>query len=214
MSNLRGTLRLAGVALRAMLVLTLVLGVGYTLAITGIGQLALPWQANGSMVDTKDRPVGGWIGGAPAGSLLLGQTFADAKGEALPQYFQPRPSAAGEKGYDPSASGGSNLGPNNADLVKAVTQRRAEIAAREQVDPSAVPADAVTASGSGLDPQISPAYALLQVNRIAAARGMDPAVVRSLVESKIQARDLGYLGEPRVNVLDLDLALDALHPVG
>ncbi|GAA4489123.1 potassium-transporting ATPase subunit KdpC [Microbacterium panaciterrae] len=210
MSNLRGTVRLTGVAVRAMLVLTLVLGVGYTLAITGIGQLVLPWQANGSQVDAKDRPVGGWLGGsASAGSILLGQSFADAKGNALPQYFQPRPSAAGD-GYDPRSSGGSNLGPNNPDLVKAVAERRAAIAAREHVAESAVPADAVTASGSGLDPQISPAYALLQVDRVAQARGLDPSAVRNLVESKMQTRDLGYLGEPRVNVVDLNLALDAL----
>jgi K+-transporting ATPase ATPase C chain len=219
MSNLRGTVRLTGVAVRAMLVLTLVLGVGYTLAITGIGQLILPWQANGSQVDAKDRPVGGWLGGsASAGSILIGQSFtsaspssgSDAKGNALPQYFQPRPSAAGD-GYDPRSSGGSNLGPNNPDLVKTITERRAVIAAREHVAESAVPADAVTASGSGLDPQISPAYALLQVDRVAEARGLDATVVRNLVESKMQTRDLGFLGEPRVNVVDLNLALDALQ---
>lgn len=209
MSNLRGTVRLTGVALRAMLVLTLVLGVGYTLVVTGIGQLALPWQSNGSLVDAKGRPVGGWTGGdAPVGSALIGQSFSDADGNALPQYFQPRPSAAGEKGYDPTSSGGSNLGPNNPDLTDAIAERRAAIAAREHVAESAVPADAVTASGSGLDPQISPAYALLQVDRVAAARGVDPSALRKLVESKIQTRDAGYLGEPRVNVLELNLALD------
>ncbi|WP_295014100.1 potassium-transporting ATPase subunit KdpC [uncultured Microbacterium sp.] len=208
MSNLRSTVRLTGVAVRAMLVLTLVLGVGYTLVVTGIGQLALPWQANGSQVDAQDRPVGGWIGGdRSAGSLLIGQSFTDAKGDALPQYFQPRPSAAGD-GYDPRSSGGSNLGPNNPDLVAAITDRRAAIAAREHVSPSAVPADAVTASGSGLDPHISPAYALLQVDRVAAARGLDASTVRRLVEARIQSRDLGFLGEPRVNVVDLNLALD------
>ena len=211
MSNLRGTVRLTGVAVRAMLVLTLVLGVGYTLAITGIGQLLLPWQANGSQVDAKDRPIGGLLGGGSStGSLLLGQSFADAKGNALPQYFQPRPSAAGD-GYDPRSSGGSNLGPNNPALVKAIAERRAVIAAREQVAESAVPADAVTASASGLDPQISPAYALLQVDRVAKARGLDASTVRRLVESKMQTRDLGFLGEPRVNVVDLNLALDALQ---
>ncbi|MBS1907515.1 MAG: potassium-transporting ATPase subunit KdpC [Actinobacteria bacterium] len=212
MSNLRGTVRLTGVAVRAMLVLTLVLGVGYTLAITGIGQLALPWQSNGSLVDVKGNPTGGWTGGgAPAGSALIGQSFTDAKGDALPQYFRPRPSAAGEKGYDPTASGGSNLGPNNPDLVKAIAERRAQIAAREHVAESAVPADAVTASGSGLDPQISPAYALLQVNRVAEARGLEPSAVRALVESRIQTRDAGFLGEERVNVLALNQALDALQ---
>lgn len=211
MSNLRGTVRLTGVAIRAMLVLTLVLGVGYTLAITGIGQLVLPWQSNGSLVDTKGNPTGGWTGGAaPAGSALIGQSFADAQGNALPQYFQPRPSAAGEKGYDPTASGGSNLGPNNPDLVKAVAERRAAIAAREHVSESAVPADAVTASSSGLDPQISSDYALLQVDRVAEARGLEAGAVRTLVASKIQTRDAGFLGEERVNVLALNQALDAL----
>jgi len=213
MSNLRGTVRLTGVAVRAMLVLTLVLGAGYTLAITGLGQLVMPWQANGSLVDAKGNPTGGWTGGGtPAGSALIGQSFADADGIALPQYFQPRPSAAGEKGYDPTASGGTNLGPNNPDLVKAIAARRAEIAAREHVAESAVPADAVTASASGLDPQISPAYALLQVNRVAEARGLDASAVRTLVESRIQTRDAGFLGEERVNVLALNQALDALQP--
>lgn len=212
MSNLRGTVRLTGVAVRAMLVLTLVLGVGYTLALTGIGQLALPWQSNGSLVDAKGSATGGWTGGeAPAGSALIGQSFTDAKGDALPQYFQPRPSAAGEKGYDPTASGGSNLGPNNPDLVKAIADRRAATAAREHVAESAVPADAVTASASGLDPHISPAYALLQVNRVAEARGLDASAVRTLVESRIQTRDAGFLGEERVNVLALNQALDALQ---
>ena len=211
MSNLRSTVRLTGVAVRAMLVLTLLLGVGYTLAITGIGQLALPWQSNGSLVDTKGNPTGGWTGGdAPVGSALIGQPFVDAHGDALPQYFQPRPSAAGKDGYDPTGSGGSNLGPNNPDLVKAVDERRAAIAAREHVAESAIPADAVTASASGLDPQISPEYALLQVNRIADARGLEASAVRALVESRIQTRDVGFLGEPRVNVLQLNQALDAL----
>jgi len=213
MSNLRGTVRLTGVAVRAMLVLTLVLGVGYTLAITGLGQLVMPWQANGSLVDAKGNTTGGWTGGGtPAGSALIGQSFADAAGTALPQYFQPRPSAAGEKGYDPTASGGTNLGPNNPDLVKAIAARRAEIAAREHASASAVPADAVTASASGLDSQISPAYALLQVNRVAEARGLDASAVRTLVESRIQTRDAGFLGEERVNVLALNQALDALQP--
>jgi len=211
MSNLRGTVRLTGVAVRAMLVLTLLLGVGYTLAITGIGQLALPWQSNGSLVDAKGNPTGGWTGGAaPVGSALIGQSFADANGEALPQYFQPRPSAAGKDGYDPTASGGSNLGPNNPDLVKTIAERRTAIAAREHVAESAIPADAVTASASGLDPQISPAYALLQVNRIADARGLEASAVRALVESRIQTRDVGFLGGPRVNVLQLNQALDSL----
>ena len=200
MSTARTTFRTAGVAVRAMLVFTLVLGIGYTALITAVGQLALPWQANGSSVTVE---------GSPVGSTLIGQSFVDSDGAPLPQYFQTRPSAAGD-GYDGGASSGSNYGPENADLIAAITERRASVAAFENVDPADVPADALTASASGLDPHISPAYALLQVDRVADARGLDEAAVRALVESKIQARDLGFLGEPRVNVLELNLALDAL----
>ena len=201
MSTTRSTVRTTGVAVRAMLVFTLVLGVGYTLLVTGIGQLALPWQANGSLVHDS--------AGDTVGSALIGQSFMDSSGAALAQYFQSRPSAAGD-GYDGGASSGSNLGPENPDLVSAIEERKAAIAELEGVDPSQVPADAVTASGSGLDPHISPAYALLQVPRVAAARGLTESEVRSVVEAHIQQRDLGYLGEPRVNVVELNLALDAL----
>jgi len=195
MSSTRTTVRTAGVAVRAMLVLTLVLGVGYTLVVTGIGQLILPAQANGSpLADDK-------------GSALIGQSFTDADGDALPEYFQSRPSAAGD-GYDGAASSGSNLGPENADLIAAIEERKAAIAEREGVSPAEVPADAVTASGSGLDPHISVAYALLQVPRVAAARDLDEGTVRQLVESRIQGRDLGFLGEERINVAELNLALD------
>ena len=197
----RTTVRTAGVAVRAMLVFTLVLGVGYTLLVTGIGQLALPWQANGSLVRNA--------GGGPVGSALIGQSFTDASGAADPQYFQSRPSAAGD-GYDGGASSGSNWGPENPDLVSAIAERKTRIAEFNGVSEDAVPADAVTASGSGLDPHISPAYALLQVPRVAEARGLDESEVRALVEAHIQQRDLGYLGEPRVNVVELNLALDAL----
>ncbi|MFB7882830.1 K(+)-transporting ATPase subunit C [Microbacterium sp. NPDC056057] len=197
----RTTVRTTGVAVRAMLVFTLVLGVGYTLLVTGISQLALPWQANGSLVQNS--------AGDTVGSALIGQSFTDASGAALPQYFQSRPSAAGD-GYDGGASSGSNLGPENPDLVSAIEERKAAIAELEGVDPTQVPADAVTASGSGLDPHISPAYALLQVPRVAAARGLTESEVRSVVEAHLQQRDLGYLGEPRVNVVELNLALDAL----
>ena len=197
----RTTVRTTGVAVRAMLVFTLVLGVGYTLLVTGISQLALPWQANGSLVQNS--------AGDTVGSALIGQSFMDPSGAALAQYFQSRPSAAAD-GYDGEASSGSNLGPENPDLVSAIEQRRAAIAELEGVDPSQVPADAVTASGSGLDPHISPAYALLQVPRVAAARGLTESEVRSVVEAHLQQRDLGYLGEPRVNVVELNLALDAL----
>lgn len=195
------TLRSTGVALRAMALFTVVLGLGYTALITGVGQLALPGQANGSLVKDDDGTV--------VGSSLIGQSFTDADGAPLPEYFQSRPSAAGD-GYDGGASGGSNLGPENADLIAAIGDRRAAIAAFEGVDVSEIPADAVTASASGLDPHISPAYALLQADRVAAARGLSDDEVRRLVESKIQARDAGYLGEPSVNVLQLNMALDAL----
>ncbi|WP_314426917.1 potassium-transporting ATPase subunit KdpC [uncultured Microbacterium sp.] len=195
MSSSRTVARTTGVAIRAMLVLTLVLGVGYTLVVTGIGQLLLPFQANGS-------PLAG-----DKGSSLIGQSFTDADGEALPEYFQSRPSAAGD-GYDGAASSGSNLGPENPDLVAAVGERQAAIAEREGVSPDAVPADAVTASGSGLDPHISVAYALLQVPRVAEERGLPEQQVRDLVESRIQGRDLGFLGEERINVAELNLALD------
>ncbi|MFE1664762.1 potassium-transporting ATPase subunit KdpC [Microbacterium sp. P02] len=202
MSTARATLRTTGVAIRAMLVFTLVLGVGYTLLITAIGQLALPWQANGSLITTS--------AGTATGSALIGQSFVDADGNPLPEYFQSRPSAAGD-GYDGGASSGSNLGPENADLIASISERRDAIATFEGVDPAAVPPDALTASASGLDPDISPAYARLQVERVAEARGLPVAEVRDLVESRIQARDLGFLGEPRVNVLQLNLALDALQ---
>lgn len=195
MSTARTALRSTGVAVRAMLVLTLLLGVGYTLLITAIGQLALPWQANGS-------PLAG-----ERGSALIAQSFADENGDALPEYFQSRPSAAGD-GYDGAASSGSNFGPENPDLVAAIGERRRAIAEREGVGVGEVPADAVTASASGLDPHISGAYALLQVPRVAAARGLDEDELRAFVESRIQGRDLGFLGEERVNVAELNLALD------
>lgn len=191
----RSTLRTTGVAVRAMIVLTLVLGVAYALVVTGMGQLLLPFQANGSpLADDK-------------GGSLIGQSFTDADGEALPQYFQSRPSAAGD-GYDGTSSSGSNLGPENADLVAAIEERRAAIAQREGVSEDAVPADAVTASASGLDPHISVDYALLQVPRVAAERGLPEQEVRDLVESRIQGRDLGFLGEERINVAEINLALD------
>jgi K+-transporting ATPase ATPase C chain len=200
MSRIRTTLRTTGVAVRAMVAATVVLGIGYTLLITGVGQALLPWQANGSMVTDAEGTV--------VGSAHLGQSFTDADGVALPQYFQSRPSAAGD-GYDGGASSGSNLGPENPDLVESIAERRSAIAAREHVSVDDVPADAVTASASGLDPHISVAYALLQVDRVAAARGLDTATVERLVAEHTAGRDLGFLGEPRVSVLQLNLALDA-----
>lgn len=189
------------VAIRAMLALTVVLGVGYPLIVTGIGQATMSWQANGSAVTE---------GGETVGSALIGQSFTDADGKPMPQWFQSRPSAAGD-GYDGGASSGSNLGPENTDLVASIEERRAAIAAFEDVDPSSIPADALTASASGLDPHISPAYALLQVPRVAAERGLDEGEVRALVERLTQGPDLGYLGESTVNVLQLNLAVAGLN---
>ncbi|CAL4858840.1 potassium-transporting ATPase subunit KdpC [Microbacterium sp. MM2322] len=200
-STSRATGRTVLVAVRAMVVLTLVLGVGYTALITVIGQVALPAQANGSLVRNASGEV--------VGSSLIGQSFTDADGAALPQYFQSRPSAAGD-GYDGAASSGSNLGPENPDLVAAIRERKAAIAEREGVAESAVPADAVTASASGLDPHISPAYASIQVDRVAEARKLPVSEVRRLVAEHTQGPDLGYLGEPTVNVVELNLALDGL----
>ena len=195
----RATGRTVWVAIRAMAVFTIVLGVGYTALVTAIGQLALPAQAAGSLLRDESGEI--------VGSALIGQSFTDADGAPLPEYFQPRPSAAGD-GYDGAASSGSNLGPENADLVAAIAERRAEVAAFEGVDPAEVPADALTASASGLDPHISPAYARIQVERVAAARGWTPGEVRELVAEHTQGRDLGYLGEPVVDVVELNLALD------
>jgi K+-transporting ATPase ATPase C chain len=200
MATRRGTLRQAWTALRALLLLTVVTGLVFPLVITLIGQVALPAQSNGSPLSS---------GGKVVGSALIGQSFTDKKGNPLPEWFQSRPSAAGT-GYDGTASSGSNLGPNNPDLVKAITERQATIEKSDGVSASQIPADAVTASASGLDPHISPAYALEQVSRIAAARGLSESSVTTLVDSFIQGRDLGYLGEPTVNVLRLNIALAAL----
>jgi len=149
------------------------------------------------------------VDGSVVGSAIIGQSFTDSDGKALPQWFQSRPSAAGT-GYDGGASSGSNYGPENPDLIKAIQARQAAIASSDSVPVDQIPADAVTASGSGLDPHISPAYALLQVQRVAAARSLDVVAVRQLVTSMIQWRDLGYLGEPTVNVLQLNIALTKL----
>jgi K+-transporting ATPase ATPase C chain len=200
-SRLGNALRQQLVALRALLVLTLVVGVLYPLAITGVAQAVFHRQANGSMVT---------LHGTTVGSSLIGQSFTDARGNPLRQYFQSRPSAAGKSGYDPMSTSASNLGPNSTDLVKAIHDRRAAIAGFDGVAPDSVPADAVTASGSGLDPHISPAYAYEQVSRVAAARRLDSATVRALVKAHVQGRLLGFLGESRVDVLALNLALDRL----
>lgn len=180
-------------ALRPAIVLTLLfallLGLAYPLGLTAIGQAVFPAQANGSLI----RDPGGKV----IGSNLIGQSFTS------PRYFHGRPSAAG-KGYDALASSGSNLGPASKVLVERVS---ADLAARP--DPQApLPVDLVTASGSGLDPHISPEAALSQVDRVAGARGLAPATIRSLVERQIEHPKLGFIGERRVNVLALNRALD------
>ena len=187
-------------AIRALLILTLVLGLGYPLLITGIGQLTLNSNANGQLVEVDGNVVG---------SAIIGQSFTDPDGVALPEWFQSRPSAAGA-GYDGGASSGSNYGPENEDLIAAIGDRQAAISELDGVPVGDIPADAVSASGSGLDPHISPEYARLQVPRVAAARGLSEQEVSDLVESMIQGRDLGYLGEPTVNVLLLNIALAEL----
>jgi K+-transporting ATPase ATPase C chain len=203
-TRLPGAVRQHLAALRALLVLTVLTGVLYPLVVMGIGQTVFPSQANGSLV-TEGAHV--------AGSSLLGQVYVDAKGDPLPQWFQGRPSAASDPsnkndpGDNPLFSGGSNLGPSNSDLVKSINDRRAAVAAFDGVPPSSVPPDAVTASGSGLDPDISPAYAFEQVDRVAKARGLNSVVVRALVSDHLQGRTLGILGEPRVNVVELNIAL-------
>ncbi len=198
MATNRGFARPYWVALRYMVVATVVLGIAYPVAILGVGQLALPAQANGSVVT---------VDGAPVGSSLIGQSFTDADGNALPQWFQSRPSAAG---YDGGASVGSNYGPENEDFIAAIEARKAAIAESDGVSEADIPVDALTTSGSGLDPHISPAYADEQVARIAQARGLDQAAVQGLVDRFVQGRDLGYLGEPTVNVLQLNVALSQL----
>ena len=200
MSTARTSARQLGTAVRGVLVLTAALGIVYPLAVTGVGQVAAHHQANGSMVS---------VDGEAVGSALIGQSFTDAVGAALPEWFQSRPSAAGD-GYDGGASSGSNLGPTNPELAAAIDERRAAAAALEGIDPGEVPADALTASSSGLDPHISPEYARLQVNRVAQERGLDPAEVRSLVDSATEHRRGGVLGEPTVNVLKLNVALTEL----
>ena len=182
-------------AVVSMAFFTLLLGLAYPLLITGVGQAAFPKQANGSLVVE---------GGKVVGSELVGQNFA------APQYLHPRPSAAGADGYDAAASSGSNLGPLNPDLAKQVAERAQAL--RAEGVKGTIPADAVTASGSGLDPDISPTYALLQADRIAEARGVDPGPVRSLLQSHVEGRTFGVLGQPRVNVLMTNLALDARFP--
>lgn len=183
-----------------LLLLTLTVGVVYPLAITAIGQVAFPHQADGSLIR---------IDGQVIGSELIGQAFDD------PHYFWGRPSATGPFPYNAAASSGSNLGPSNDALTEAVQARIDLLGAADQAlginNTAPVPVDLVTASGSGLDPHISPAAADYQALRVARARGLDVEEVRSLLAEHTEGRQLGFLGEPRVNVLELNLALDALQ---
>ncbi len=186
--------RLALIAVKLTILLTVLTGLVYPLAMYGLANLFFPAQARGSLVRNGDRVVG---------SELIGQNFSS------PRYFHGRPSAAGEKGYDATSSGGSNLGPTNRALISAVEARvKAVLAENPGVAPGRIPVDLVTASGSGLDPEISVAAAELQVARVAKARNMDPQRVRELVRKYTRGRWAGIFGEPGVNVLMLNLALD------
>src|SRR6478735_1811794 len=184
--------------LRVLVAATLLLGVAYPLVVYGAAAVAAPWKSHGSLITA----TGGHTTDADkaVGSALLGQLVDD---DTL---FQDRPSAAGD-GYDPLNSYGSNYGPESPDLIAAIKERKAEIAEREGVDPADVPPDAVTASGSGLDPDISVAYAELQVPRVAAAHDLSEDAVRRLVDEHTSGRTWGVLGEPRVNVLELNIAV-------
>ncbi len=184
-------------ALRINIFLTILLGVGYPLVVTGISQLVFPHQANGSLITQNGKVVG---------SELIGQNFT------RPEYFQPRPSAAGSDGYDPMASGGFNYGPTNQKLIDRV---KASVDKFHKENPDyhgPIPADLLTASGSGLDPDISPASAQAQTPRVAKARGISADQLGQLVAQCTKSPDLGLLGEPRVNVLKLNLALDRQFP--
>jgi K+-transporting ATPase ATPase C chain len=210
MNRLPNIVRQHIAGLRLLLVFTVLTGIIYPVFMWGIAQVAFKNQANGSMVSYHGRVVG---------SSLLCQEFVDAKGNPLPQYFQPRPSdavvsgAKNDYGCDPLYSSASNLGPNNPVLVKNIRTEQQQIAKFDHVKISQIPADAVTTSGSGLDPDISPQNADIQVNRIAAARHVSPAAIMALVKQYTQGRTLGFLGEPRVDVLNLNIALDEKYPV-
>ena len=207
MNRLPSLLRQHIAAFRMLLAFTVLCGIIYPVVMWGVAQAAFKNQADGSLVTSNGKVVG---------SSLLCQEFTDAKGNPLPQYFQPRPSSAvnsadkTDSGCDPGFSAAANLGPNNPDLVTDVKTLQKQIAAFDHVPVSAIPPDAVTSSGSGLDPDISPANAGIQVARVAAARHLPVSEVQSLVSQNTDGRDIGFLGEPGVNVLKLNIALDAL----
>ena len=184
------------VAIVVLVALTAMTGIAYPLVVTGVAKVVFPERSDGSFVGAGGRVVG---------SRLIGQPFSS------PRYFHGRPSAAGD-GYDATASAASNLGPNNPDLIDQVRKRTDAYRAENGLATSEpVPIDAVTASASGLDPEISPANAIAQIPRVAAARGLPPAQVEAIVESHTRGRRLGFLGESTVNVLELNIALDDLE---
>ncbi|MCL7497681.1 potassium-transporting ATPase subunit KdpC [Streptomyces sp. MCA2] len=213
-NSVRNTARLIGAGLRALLVLTVVCGVIYPLVVTGVAQAAFPGKANGSEVSSQGKVVG---------SSLLGQRYdkgKDKSGNPVPdlKFFQPRPSAGLGSNrtngvntqYDLQVSGASNLGATNTDLVKAVKERKQWVSETYGVPESKVPADAVTSSGSGLDPDISPEYAQVQTATVAKENHLPIATVERLVAHHTDGRTLGFMGEPRVNVLELNIALKEL----
>ncbi|MDJ1130826.1 potassium-transporting ATPase subunit KdpC [Streptomyces iconiensis] len=197
-SSVRSTGRLAWAAFRALLVLTLVTGVIYPLAVTGVAQAAFHDKANGSVVKDKGKEVG---------SSLIGQSWnLPGSDKPDPRFFQGRPS---NSGYDPRATGSSQLGASDPTLVKKVRKARASVAAFNGVPVSVVPKDAVTGSSSAIDPHISPAYADIQTARIARENGLSAGAVRKLVDAHTDGRTAGFLGQPHVNVLELNAALRA-----
>jgi potassium-transporting ATPase KdpC subunit len=228
MNRLPSFIRQHLAGLRMLLVFTVITGIIYPVVMWGIAQAAFPSQANGSLVSYKAPDGATRI----VGSSLLCQEFVNSKGQPLAQYFQPRPSFAivdweleqvkgkyvvegtgpNNYGCNPLYSSASNLGNNNPAQIQFVKQRQQQIAAFDHVPVSEIPSDAVTASGSGLDPDISPANAAIQVDRVAAARHISPAQVEALVKRYTTGRALGFLGEPVVNVLLLNRALDEKYP--
>jgi potassium-transporting ATPase KdpC subunit len=183
-----------GIAIRTTIVTIVLTGLIYPFVMTGVAQVLFPWRANGSLVTDEEGQV--------VGSELIAQGFAN------PAYFQPRPSAAGEKGYDAASSSGSNLGPTSKKLQDRIKEDLKRLKEENPDASGPVPADLVTASGSGLDPHVSPQGALWQVPRVAKARGITAERVKAVVDSNVDGRTFGILGEPRVNVLLVNLALD------